>query len=328
MSNRLTHTSTSGTPVWHRPVFPAILLLSAIALLSIPDPTPIPITDQFVLPSQTVLCLILIALGAKLIQQTLPAKAPEGIKALATAIAGPLTLVSLYPFPDTLSPTALTGIVLMTAGWIFFLLAPGRSPVWMVASGLCGGLAVSLNPLNLSGLLPLSLWNVLRISKNSTHQLRPGLFWLLALTLGFAPLYLGTLPVSAPYFTSFHLPHIITSLRSIWQSLPVPVLPFLFIGLLIGCLQKQPVVLGLLLGGFLLRLGLIGFRPAPGSIFDPGLLLPAVWAAAYGVLRVLRGMEQGIRNVNQAKAKRFSAPATLLCIFLFGTWALSRFFVS
>ncbi|MDA3872946.1 MAG: hypothetical protein PF795_03185 [Kiritimatiellae bacterium] len=322
MSNRLTYTSTSETPAWTRLALPAALLFAAIALLRVTDPATVPLTDQIAFPLQTVVCLILIALSAWLNQQTLPKKAPEGTKACATAIGGPLVLIILFPYLQMLSLASLIGSGLMLAGWLFFLNAQNRSFVWMLASGLCGGLAVSLDPMTVSGLIPLALWNVIRISRKPKTQLRLGLLWLLALTVGFAPLFLGTIPLPAPYFASFIPAPLSHSLGKVLQNLPIAAYPFLLTGLLIACLQKQPVVLGLLLGTFLLRLVLTGFRPIQGHAVDPGLLLPAAWVTAYGVLRVMRGIEQGIRNVNSAKAKRFPAAATLVCLLACGVWVL------
>lgn len=322
MSHRLTYTPTSETPAWTRPVLPATLLLAAIALLGSADSAYITITNRISFPLQTLMCLILVALSAWLNQQTLPAKAPEGTKALATAIGAPLTLVLLYPYVRMLSLASLTGAGLMLAGWLFFLNAPHRSVVWILASGLCGGLAVSMDPMTLSGLIPLAVWNIVRISNGPEKSLRTGLLWLLALTVGFAPLFLGTMPVPSPYFGSYTPASLPRTVELVWRQLPLTILPFLFIGLLIACLQKQPVVLGFVLGTFLLRLLLTAFRPLQENTLDPGLLLPAVWGTAYGVLRVMRGIEQGIRNVNSAKAKRFPALATLVCALAFGAWVL------
>lgn len=324
MSNRLTYTSASETPTWTRLALPATLLLAAIALLAVPDLSTIPLWEQFVLPLQTLILLILVTLSAWINQQTLPAKAPEGTKALATAIGGPLVLVILFPYLQTLSMATLTGSSLMLAAWLFFLNASNRSFVWMLASGLCGGLAVSMDPLALSALIPLAIWNVIRISRSPCKPLRPGLLWLLALTIGFVPLFLGTIPLASPYFDSFAPHPLLHSLEGVWQHLPIAATPFLLIGLLIACLQKQPVVLGLFLCTFLFRLLLTGFRPLQENIIDPGLLLPAVWCTAYGILRVTRGIEQGIRNVNSTKAKRFSAWATLVCVLAFSAWTLSQ----
>ncbi|MEX2607469.1 MAG: hypothetical protein WD708_09000 [Kiritimatiellia bacterium] len=324
MSNRLTYSSISESPAWTRLVLPCMLLVSAIALLSIPDSRFLPLTNLTAIPSLTLICLILVALSAGLNQQTLPEKAAEGTKALATAIGGPLVLVCLSPYLAVFSFESLLGSGLMLAGWLFFLNGKNRSHVWLLASGLCGGLAVSLDPLTLSGLIPLALWNILRISRGPNKQALPGLLWLLALTVGFTPLFLSTISIASPYFGSFILAPLPHSLGLVWQHLPIAACPFLLIGLLIAFLQKQPVVLGLFLGTFLLRLLLTGFRPFSAHSVDPGLLLPAIWVTAYGVLRVMRGIEQGIRNVNASKAKRFPSLATLICVLAFGAWALNQ----
>jgi hypothetical protein len=325
MSNRLTYSAISAPPAWTRLVLPGMLLLSAIALLGVPDLTGFSFNDQIEIPAQMTLCLILVTLSALLIQETLPAKAPAGAKALATAIAAPLSLLFLVPNLQTLSVPGLTGWSLLVAGWLFFLNARDRSKVWMLASGLCAGLAVSLDPMCLSGLLPLTLWNLADVFSKKQQSSLPFLLLLLSLTLGFLPLFLGTSPSPAPFFNSFAVEPLRDTVRLFFETLPVAAYPFLLIGVLICFLQKQPVMLRLILSTLLLHLLLTGFRPAPATLVYPGFWLVTSWITAYGILRLMRGIEQGIRNVSNPKAKRFPALATFLCILSFGFWVLSRY---
>ncbi|MDF3128661.1 hypothetical protein P0Y35_05585 [Kiritimatiellaeota bacterium B1221] len=332
MNERLTYNASDKKNNWAPLMFPLMTLLIAIAIIPfnpLNDYTrlhlPIGATG-ITLPVQSIALILLLALSGVLLQRLLPTKSAAFLKAFAGLCGLGIPFIFFQGFfqIDQNPILNFSGTALMLASWIFVLSDHSKNTLYAVASGLFAGLACAVSPLYLSGALALFLFSLFQSGETWKTKASKQCLWILALFSGMTPILYRDLPLmqDEPLFS----PEFIrSSLQFVMQNTPIWSWAFVIVGLLVALLQKQKILLGLVLPFFLLLLLSIGVLPSiyflpgePQGTFPhevyvlswsiaPTLLLPTAWFTAYGMLRVLRGIEQGVRKANPAQAKKIPA---------------------
>ena len=333
MSERLTHSASASAPGWTRLTAPALALLTALVLLGLaPDVFPAVsetshplyrlLPTRWIVPLQMA-CLLLLSLSSgALLRALLPPKTAAASKAVAVAAGMSLPLFLLRPFlPEALGAApGLAAWAFLTASWIQMLEGGLSKRRFLSAlSGLLAGLALVMAPSTLAGALPAGLWLVAATVKTpKTGGVRLGL-WLAGLAVGLLPLWTGRVTFH-PAFSSSIEPDAVREVgRSLVDGLAWWGLALVALALLVGLLQRLPVLLGLILPTTLLLVVGNLLRP---TVSDAAVLLPWTWLAAYGALRVMRGVEQGVRNVNHVRARLVPGLFVLLFAAALAGWAL------
>lgn len=315
MSDRLTHSAQTPAPTWTRLALPALLLITAAVLARFHGAAPTVIPDEAhplyrLLPGFHALFmvqdafLLLLCLGSGLLlRRMLPAKTAPATRTLAAAlgvVVPPMLLSQIYV--DAIA--ALPSMALLVFSWLLFLSGKEAKRFLSASAGLLAGLSLCLDPLSLAGVAPVAVWlTVSAIASGKTGGVRL-LLWLIGLGIGILPIFTDwvgfDLGLEAPLQTRH--------LRLLFMGhgprfLPHWALPFVLLGLLAGLLQRQKVLLGLVLPTFALQLLGWTFQPLLMERQALAALAPLAWLTAYGLFRLLRGVEQGVRNVNAKKAK-------------------------
>lgn len=318
-------------------VFPLMLLLTAIALialdmdanaysLELPN-AKLPALEPF--PINTVIVLMLMTLSGFLVRNLIPLKSPAGLKAFATAcgIGIPFVFLQGYlPFMDN-PMLNFAGSSLMVSSWMFQLYGQNKGMIWTMASGITGGLACSISPVCLSGVIPLLFFSFFHNSPSWKNRCLHLLVWILFLIVGLIPALTMPVPLEAYRFTGFNPEIIKAGFIFSAENAPLWSWVFVLIGLVVSLLQRQPILLGLILPSLLLRLIFAGTMTTSFWAPDSTLLLPFAWLTAYGMLRVLRGIEQGVRNVDPKQAKMIPAIGTAIFVVGFSLKLASLFYI-
>lgn len=342
MSDRLTHSSRATAPAWTRLVLPALLLIIAAVLArfhgavpsAIPDgahPLYRSLPDPWALfPVQAAFLLSLCLGSGLLLRRMLPPKTAPATRVLAAALgtaAAPILL--LEPFVGSLAAEpALPSMALLVFGWWLFLCdGEGSKRTLAGPAGLLAGLALCLDPLSLAGVLPVAGWLLVSLAmKRDRAALRLWL-WAVGLGVGLIPMVAGRVDFNLGLETAAHPGH----LRELFLGQGAPgwwTLPFVLLALLAGILQRQRVLLGLVLPAFALQLLAWTFQPLVIGERAVAALVPWTWLTAYGLFRLLRGVEQGVRGVSAKKAK--TVPLFFIALVLLATaaWAVRLFLAS
>lgn len=318
MSDRLTYSAPTRSQEWPL-LFPLLMLvLAAVAMIPFKQMEQgLPHTlrlgrDGFSLPMDTLALLLLLAQSGLLLRKTLPEKSSASLLSFASICGMGIPFLFLLGFLDIIqSPFFnLAGAALMISGWTFVLYAANAKLIWTVASGLTLGLACSFSPVCMSGAIALLFYLLLEKGQKPVEKLRLILLWLAAWVCGFIPALNGSIPLPLYERSVFSQEFMLAGLQFMWGNIPVWAWGFAALGLLIAILQRQSILLRLLLPYLVLRVLLAGFSPLEFWGIESTLLIPLAWLTAYGMLRVLRGIEQGVRNLHPEQAKKVPWIAT------------------
>lgn len=318
MSDRLTSSPSSSQPAWTLLAYPLILLLVSIALI------PLQMTDDsyqfplslgqsvFMVSPQAFAFLILCAQSGLLIRCLLPLKSPAALKAFAAVCGTAIPFVFLQGFiPFFANPFLnFAGAALMVFSWILLIYANNKTLVWSVGSGLCSGLACSIAPICFSGLFALLFYRLLQSGTPLKKKLIGTSLWIGSALCGLIPALNGSIPFPLYQPDAFSVEFLQAALNFLWRNTPLWTWFFMALGLGVGVLQKQKIILTLLLPFFILRILFSGLLPLEFRGIESTILLPLAWLTAYGFLRLVRGIEQGVRNASPQKAKAIPLFAT------------------
>jgi hypothetical protein len=327
MSDRLTFSDAKSRPGRTDLAVPAALLLvavfSQIRLPYFPEPglfTSKPDDWTFSIASHAVAVLFALQCGAVL-RGMLPAKTPGSHRAL-TAVAG----ILMASIPISLIPVdLLVAWTLALAGWNFHLNLSVSGFVPALFSGLCTGTALTLSHTTLGAAIALLFLQLISLrSSKGASPLRNPLFWLSGLLIGLLPFVLNTVQSpslgvdQADWQAGLH--SLIKSITGMgWMFLP-----FLILGTGVALFQARTTLLGLLLPALL---GIILLGGVTGLSGVQGLAtLPVSILCGYGMFRVLRGVEQGMRNAGSPKAGAVVPTALLLGLAGYAGWLVTLFF--
>ncbi len=337
MNERLTYSSSTKKDNWAHVVLPLMTLLIAVAVIPFKQLNEytllhLPIGENGItLPVQTIALILLLALSGSMLKLLLPEKSAPSLKAFAGLCGLGIPFLFLQGFLQIDQSPILnfSGIALMLSSWMFALKDENKNYLHSIASGLFAGLSCAVSPLYFSGAIALALFTLFQKEPAWKSKAIKHLLWLAALFCGLTPILYRDFPQFQDQI-QFSPEYIKSSLLFIYQTTPLWAWIFLLVGFVVSALQKQKILLGLVLPFFLLLLISIALLPsiffAPGEIWEqqnsfphevfafswsiaPTLLLPAAWFTAYGMIRVLRGIEQGVRKVNPAQAKKIPAIA-------------------
>lgn len=268
------------------------------------------------------LTLALLWGAGKLVRALLPPKSPAATGTLAQSLGSSTLFIALTPwfqellYPNTLLPalTALTWAQLT----LLHSLSPGKHPL-AALSGLLSGLTAGLSFYAGLGIVPLGIWMLTDLFRKTEQALRRIAFFTAGMVIALLP-FAREIPErvrEAPFAPEDWT----QSLTPLFTAFGVGGLLLLLLGLLVGTLQKNRILLTLILStGLLLKAGHIAIgSPNPlqtGAIlFYPGLL------CAYGIFRILKGVESGVHAVNPAKAKSITLLMLILLLVGLKIWA-------
>lgn len=322
MSDRLTSTGSEKSYPWPRLLFPFMLLLASVAMVPMEELhglglENVPVgPNEFMLPLRSLFLLLLLAQSGILLQYLLPPKSPEALKAFAGVSGIAVSFVFLQGFMDVMqSPFSnFSGATLILFSWILNIYPKDDRLIWPVASGLVAGVACAISPVCYSGAAALLFYGLSQPGLSLTRKGRNTLVGLMAFLCGLVPALSGTIPIPIYQSRVFDPEFVKGGFTFIFQNTPLWAWVFSLIGLIVAFIQKQTLLLTLVIPFLIFRLFFAGFEPLEYWGIESTLLLPLSWLTAYGLLRVVRGIEQGFRNINPGFAKRIPA---LACIGLF-----------
>jgi hypothetical protein len=255
----------------------------------------------------------------------IPAKAPAGNRVLARClgIAVPAAFLT-FRIPDGLGPQTLFPAWALALGALALLLQ-AREGLWRMmagVSGLLAGLALSLHPLSLTVLLPAGFWAVAAAATQPKTRGLPLVLFLAGTLAGLAPVLTGISPFAlgisgSPTLDGLKQGGALMLVVFTWWSLPL-----ILLGLVAAVFQRQAVFLGVLLPIVLLEILVAATQTDPLPEEQFFLLLPIAWLTAYGVFRLAKGIEQGIRSVNRSKASATSGFLLCSSLVIYGVWTL------
>lgn len=319
MNDRLTYSSPGRHQEWPQVLPLLMLLLAAVAMIPVSGlQTPSSDADLrgLSLPMSSLAFILLLTQSGVLLRSTLPEKASPPLKAFAATCGIGIPFFYVLGILDNMhSPfLSLTGAALMLSSWCFQL-SPRTYPLmWAVASGLTAGMACSISPGCFSGALALLFFTLFQKEPSWNIKAQCTLAWIAALLCGLVPALNGGgfLPLYGQQM--FDPEFVRAGVVAVSEHISIWTWLFAGFGLLIAILQRQKIILGLIVPFFILRLLLAGFSSLQVWEIDSTLLLPFAWLTAYGLLRLLRGIEQGVRRVHPERAKKIPVIAT--CVFL------------
>lgn len=337
MSNRLTSSSGSKTPGWIQ-LFPFLFAGVTACLVFLQLPAEAPMVSEEAhplylrLPSplwvgylQAASLLLVFLFSGWISGAMVPPKSPGGGRVLARCLGMAIPAAFLtFRIPDGLGPQTLFPAWALALGSLATLLH-AREGLWQMMAGLSGllaGLALTLHALSLVVLIPAALWAVTAaITQSKTRGLPLALF-AVGTVAGLFPVIIGVSPFALGITGSMSLEglaQIGTLFLDVftWWSLP-----FFLLAFVAAVFQRQGVFLGVLLPILVLELllGATFVDPLPEEQFF--LLLPMSWLLGYGVFRLAKGIEQGIRSVNRSKATATSGFLLCSSLVLYGVWTL------
>lgn len=335
MSQRLTHRTAVQHPRWIHWI-PFLLLLTFALSLGMLAPEIAPASGktgsvyqnlQSLLPpgirlcTHLVLALALLHGGGKLVRALLPPKSPLPSLILAQSLGSVTLLILLTPwFSDLLLPSPMLPAITALVWAQITLIQSGqpRQHTLAAAAGLLAGLAAGLSLFIGLGLLPLCLWLATGIIRKSDQALRRLAFFVTGMLIALLPFMrelpnrLQNLPFSpGDWIQSFTLLYTLLSLGG---------LLLILLGLTVGTLQKNRNLLTFLFAtAMLLKAGHIALRDA-SAVHTGALLFYPALLCAYGVFRLLKGIESGTHALHSAKAKYVVLTGLILLILLAKLW--------
>lgn len=338
MNERLTSLTPSEThSAWAKLVFPFMLLLSSIAMIALDMDSDVYVFElAFVdlpplqpFPMNTLIFMMLVTLSGVLVRNLIPLKSSPGFKAFSSAsgVGIPFIFLQGYlPFIDNPIMNFM-GASLLVSSWIFQLYGKDKALHWSIASGLTAGLACSTAPVCFSGVIPLMIFSMCYNTMGWKYKTGHLGMWIASFLCGLVPtLYLAD-PFAAYSAGQFDWEIIRSGYQFIIENSPIWSWFFIAVGMLVAAIQKNPIILGLILPVLALRLIFAGLMPPEFWGPDSTLLLPFAWLTAYGMIRVLKGIEQGVRNVSNQQAKWIPTIGTGVFVLGFTLKMLSLFYL-
>jgi hypothetical protein len=322
MSNRLTKSSKANTPVW-LPVVPVLVLLLTGLLIFLQSPenpsviseeahalyqwVPTPLWVGYI---QSVALLLLFAGSGILIRQLVPAKSSPSVRMLAMTIGTAVPAMLLSFQLDVALGTQPLYPAWTLALWGGLILMWSRNGIMRMIAGFSGllcGLALTLDSFSITVVIPSFIGLLITTARAPKDQGIRLIVWLIGFAAGLCPILMGLTPfvfgITGEFDSSAFADMGTLILRIFtWGSLP-----FIALALLAGILQRSTILLGWILPVFALEVGLgvnSGDWLSDERFF---LLLPVAWMIAYGIFRLIKGIENGIRNLNAKKAKNSSS---------------------
>jgi len=339
MAERLTQSAPSSTPRWSG-FAPALLLGAALLFwLLLPAATPEAVESGSRLYTgllglfqgrvqilQALAATLLAGAAMSMARPLLPPKSPKPAIASAQSLILLALVIPLHPwFADSLAGSAVTlSLAGMLGSWSLALIALRADRRHLLGlAGLLSGISISLSFMGVSGLLPLGILLLLHTRKTGRAGFAGLGLFALGLIIGLLP-ELQTLPERLGGLREFDAAHPLLSLRNTYTGLGIAGLLFLTLALLVGLLQKQSVILGLMLPCWLLQKLLLGFSGTPARLLGAALLIPAL-LYGYGIFRIVRGLETGLQAVSATYAKAVMRVTPVLLLLLFSFWAWRQF---
>lgn len=340
MSERLTQRGGDSAPRWLfwfpvllHAAFAAFLLASAPVTWGLAAPPPTLYLSLFAsLPERSgplwhvALSLALLWNSGRLVSKILPAKSNAPVKTLAQCLGSATVFMALTPWiVDLLGANSLLPALVCLLGMQLTLLQsllPGRHPRAALA-GLLGGLAAGLSFFVGTAGASALLWLMTDVLRKTDRAGRRLAFFAAGLVVGALPFLRG---VSARVEGRPELSgDWAASLLPVYTLFGIGGILLILLGLLVGALQKNRVLLTCLLLPALLLKAAHALMPAPSPAHTGTLLFFPALFFAYGVFRILKGVESGVYSVNPAKAK--SVMLTLLILLLAGVklWTARMF---
>jgi hypothetical protein len=341
MSNRLTSSAKSESTIWN--ILSIVWLAGATGLLIYaripPEPPVIPEEAHELylrLPSpmwtsrlQTLALTIVLLLSGLLVRLLVQAKASGHARTLATILGCAVPAFLLAPLlssalgPQPLFPAwglaLLSGVLLFPAG------DAGRRPL-LCLSGLAAGLSLSLD----AATMPVTAASLLWVITSAIRSPRTGsmglVLWATSLLAGMLPVFLGMSPFAPGLVFAEGLPGLADVPAQVLRILTWGSLPFLLLALLAACVQLQWILLGWMLPIGLLQLLLAATRTDPLPETEFFLILPFTWLVSYGAFRLIKGVENGVRNVNANASKNIMPGIGGFTLMVYTAWALFVFF--
>lgn len=260
-----------------------------------------------------------------LVPRMLPAKTPCPTAAAAQSLVWLALLIPLQPwFAASLAGDPLPlALACMFGAWSLSLAATDHSRTpWLGAAGLLCGLGAGLSLFTLTGLLPLGVYLLMQLRKEKPALWKGLLFLVLGFAVGLLPEW-ASLRERMPLSLSPDAAHALSAFRHLYTALGVLGLALMGLALLVTLLQKQPVLLGLLLPAWLLQKAFLGLAGTPPRLLGASLVLPAIFFG-YGAFRIARGLENGLQSVHPVAAKVLMRAIPILILLAFSLWSWNR----
>lgn len=344
MSERLTNRNPVQGPRWVSWIpcillFLSALVLSAGAPASWPDPGTgnslhanltraliallSPENAAFV---HVLLALLLLWGAGLLVSNLLPQKTPKPARVLAQSLGILTLLVVLTPWlRDLLLPAALLP-ALTALVWAQITLLqsrnPGKHPRAALA-GLLTGLAAGFSLFISLGTISLGVWLVTDLIRKTENAPRRTAFFLAGALVAILP-FASELPARLQE-VPFSPENGFQSLTPLYSLFGIGGLLLIFLGLLVGTLQKNRILLTYMLAtGLLFKAGHIALTD-PTSLHTGAILFYPALLCAYGVFRILKGIESGVHAVNPAKSKQITLVFLILLLIAAKLWTARIF---
>jgi hypothetical protein len=114
------------------------------------------------------------------------------------------------------------------------------------------------------------------------------------------------------------MPPLLDLLADFALSIPWGVLPFFLLGLIVAAFQARNTLWGLYLP-MLAGLCIIVVAASQTELYEM-TYTPLVMLSAYGIFRVARGIEQGVRNSSPSQAKSVIPALTFTTLTTYAGW--------
>jgi hypothetical protein len=335
MTERLTQ-RTASTSRWIS-LLPALLFLAFAAVLgfSAPGTWDLPDTSgtlylrlfQTLPPGSGPILHVLLTLallwgGGELVQALLPAKTPQVTRILARSLGSATLIIALTPwFRDLLGPnTMLPAITALVWAQLSLLQSarPGkhtRAAFAGLLTGLAAGLSLFVGVTGVS----LGIWLLSDLIRKAENAARRTGFFIAGGVVALIP-FLRDLPerISGLSAEGMNLGQAFSPLYALFG---IGGLLLILLGLLVGTLQKNRILLTfLLLPAVLLKAAHAGMTD-PSALHTGAILFFPGLFFAYGIFRLLKGVESGIHAVNPARAKHVALILLILLLAGVKAWA-------
>ncbi|MCC5844047.1 MAG: hypothetical protein JJU05_07340 [Verrucomicrobia bacterium] len=335
MSERLTQRNLVQGPRWVSWIPYLLLFVFALALSVLaprswmppPEPGPLYLSLCGAIPPgiapywHVLLALALLQGGGILVRNLLPPKSPAPTKILAQSLGGLTLLVTLTPwFRDLLHPVSvLPAVTALVWAQIILLqsLSAGKHTRAALA-GLLAGLAAGLSLFVGLGILPLGIWLITDLIRKTNQAPRRTGFFIAGAVIALLP-FARELPARI-LNTAFSPENGLQTLAPLYTLFGIGGLLLILLGLLVGALQKNRILLTFMLTtGLLFKAGHIAHTD-PSRLYTGVILFYPALLCAYGIFRLLKGIESGVYAVNPAKAKHITLVFLILLLIGAKLW--------
>lgn len=308
MSDRLTSTDKTSLSKWAAVALPAALIM--IVLRESWDPASY--ETRGIRPGLWALFALQLA---AMVRGMLPKKSPELHTTLAACLGA---LVASWLFRDQISSPDLAWLLALM-GWNFFFAFDETSIPPRVLSGLCAGVACILTEETLIVSLPLLILNILENRKKDKGLRNAAVQWALGFFIGIFPVMVGRFSPPVPSADPDRLEAYLNASNIALGKLPWIIWPFCLLGCGVSFFQARKTFLTLFLPFFILLPAAVYFFPT--SSLSPMWLVPISGWTSYGLYRVAKGIEQGVRNVSPKEAPKAMGGALFAVLLAYAVWA-------